>query len=525
MDKASPDSNSDADIDSEIDTSLNLDSDTDPSSDIHLDTDIDTDTRTDADTGIDADGNLVWARRAGGKGTDHGIGVTALSNGSLFVIGHFSETAVFGPGEENETRLSAAGGYDIFISKYNSDGSLARANRIGGILDDYSSDITVFSDGSALVTGWFQGTVVFGLGETRETELASTDWQNTFIARYNPDGTLAWAKKVQGCFSHGITTLSDGSALITGEFSGVAVFDSGKANEEELSSAGVVDIFVAKYNSDGTLAWAKRAGGDSLEFGDAGYSITALSDGSALITGGFIGTAVFGPGERNEIELSSVGGYDIFVAKYNSDGTVVWATGAGGAEHVYLGDSGYDIAALSDGSAMTTGQFWGTAVFGSGEANETELISAGYRDFFIAKHNPDGTLAWAKGAGGVVDSHPATQFLSSITSLPHGSALITGGFLGTAIFGLGEVNKKELSSVGRRDIFIAKYTADGSLAWVKKAGGNSWDSGYGVAALSDGSALVIGCFAETAVFGRGETNEIQLSSAGSLDIFIAKLAP
>ena len=59
----------------------------------------------------------------------------------------------------------------------------------------------------------------------------------------------------------------------------------------------------------------------------------------------------------------------------------------------------------------------------------------------------------------------------------------------------------------------------------RRAGGGGWDQGNGVAVLASGSALVTGRFEFTATFGAGEANETTLTSAGSLDIFLARYNP
>jgi hypothetical protein len=72
-------------------------------------------------------------------------------------------------------------------------------------------------------------------------------------------------------------------------------------NATSLVSAGDLDIFLAKYNSDGTLAWAKRAGGSGTDDG----RLASLPDGTVLMTGRFQVTAVFGQGEANQTTLTS----------------------------------------------------------------------------------------------------------------------------------------------------------------------------------------------------------------------------
>jgi uncharacterized delta-60 repeat protein len=259
-----------------------------------------------------------------------------------------------------------------------------------------------------------------------------------------------------------------------------------------------------------TLTWAKRAGGTG---DDTVSGISVLPDGSSLVTGDFADTATFGKGDATETSLTSAGSADIFIAKYNADGTLTWAKRAGG--------TGYDISTgisiLSDGSSLVTGYFRGMPTFGGGETNATILTSAGNEDIFIAKYNDDGTLAWAKRAGGIKNDDSWR-----VCVLTDGSSLVTGFFADTATFGEGETNETSLTSAGGYDIFIAKYNADGTLAWAKRIGAEGDDCGISVSVLSDGSSLVTGFFISTVTLGEGETNETSLTSAGEYDFFIAK---
>ena len=130
-------------------------------------------------------------------------------------------------------------------------------------------------------------------------------------------GEVMWAKRAGGPspdFVYGSTTLYDNSAVITGIFFQTITFGEGEPNETQLVTAYAQDIFVARYNHDGTLGWAKRAGGISF---DDGFTITALSDNSTIVAGHFYETATFGLGETNETVLQSAGSSDIFVARYS----------------------------------------------------------------------------------------------------------------------------------------------------------------------------------------------------------------
>ena len=418
--------------------------------------------------------------RLGGTNRDQAFSITSLSDGSVIITGDFNGIAAFG-----STTLTSAGNSDIFIAKLNRDGSLAWATQAGGSAEDDGEGISSLANGSSIITGEFEGQATFG-----NTTLTSAGDEDVFVAKLNADGSFAWAKQAGGTGSdegEAISFFPDGSSIVTGEFEGQATFGS-----TTLTSAGDDDIFFAKLNADGSYAWATRAG--SPKDSDTGYAVTTLNDGSSIITGDFEDQATFG-----NTQLISNGGNDVFVTKLNADGSYAWAKQAGGTGD----DEGYAITSLSDGSSIITGEFRGTATFGN-----TQLISAGDDDIFIAKLNADGSYAWAVRAGS-----SAEDTGEGISSLADGSSIITGEFEGEATFG-----STTLTSAGSDDIFIAKLNADGSFAWVTQAGGTDVDVGEAITSLRDGNSIVTGYFSGTATFGN-----TTLTSAGLNDIFVAAL--
>jgi uncharacterized delta-60 repeat protein len=466
----------------------------------------------------DENGNLIWAKRAGGAKDDNGFGITSLSDNSTVVTGLFEGVSTFGPGEPNETILTSAGDSDIFVARYNPDGSLAWVKQAGWFDGGGSgSAITSLSDNSIVVTGYFYGSAAFDSNETNKTNftvLSSAGYEDIFIARYNPEGTLVWAKRAGGAkgdFGNGITTLSDDSTVVTGYIEGKATFGPGEPNETVL--VGDEDIFIARYNPDGSLLWAKKIGDD---FQDKGFAITALSDNSIVVTGTFSGSVTFGPGEPDETVLT--GNRDIFIARYNPDGTLLWAKGAGASDY----DCGAGITTLSDDSIVVTGWFENTVTFGEGDPNQTVLTSAGEYDIFIARYNPIGTLKWVRSAGGI-----GWEQGLGITSLSNNSIVITGMYGYTATFGLGEVNQTILASViDSEDVFVARYNPNGMLTWAKSAGGMNRDFGAGITALSDNSTVVTGEFDSYDVrFGPGEPYQTDLIAIGREEMFVARFKP
>lgn len=183
----------------------------------------------------------------------------------------------------------------------------------------------------------------------------------------NLPAVTAWAEGgSSGDYGYGVGTDGNGNIYVAGRFAGTATFES-----TNIVSSGGEDIFLAKYNRAGALQWVKKAGGTG---DDRASAITVDANGNAYITGRFWGTATFGA-----TNLVGTGQYDIFVAKYNTSGTLEWVKNAGG--------TGYDIGngiSLSNGGAVVyiTGGFFYDATFA-----DTTVTSAGNTDIFIASYS------------------------------------------------------------------------------------------------------------------------------------------
>jgi len=432
--------------------------------------------------------SFSWATQAGQvAGSDVSRGVAVLADGSSIVTGYFQGTATFGA-----TTLTSAGDNDVFVAKVHADGTWAWATRAGGSGNDRGMGVSSLADGSAIVTGSFGGTATFGA-----TTFTSAGDLDVFAAKVQADGTWAWATRAGGTGvdgSLGISSRADGSSIVTGAFAGTATFGTAAT----LVGAGVNDLFVAKVQADGTWAWATQAGGGVGDVTD-GLGVSSLADGSAIVTGSFEETAAFGA-----TTLTTGGGRDVFVAKVRADGTWAWATQAGGTGSDFA--NGYGVSALADGSAVVAGNFDGTATFGA-----ATVTSAGGADVFTARVNADGTWAWATRAGG----DAGTDESRGVSALADGSAIVTGSFRETATFGA-----TTLTSGGDWGVFVAKVQADGTWAWATRAGGAGSDAafGFGVSALADGAAVVAGFFQGTATFGA-----TTLTSPGGTNVFVARV--
>jgi hypothetical protein len=423
--------------------------------------------------------NFLWVQQAGGTDSDGGRGIATDGSGNSFVTGRFNGIVTFG-----DTTLTSAGCGDIFIAKYDGSGNLLWTKQAGSEGCDFGADIATDSSGNWLVTGFINEIAIFD--DTTVTPNAG----KIFLAKYDGSGNLLWLQQGggNGDISSGNDIVTDGSGnwLVTGEVQGTVTF-----GDTTLPGLGGVDIFIAKYDGNGNFLWLQLAGGSSE---DQGFGIATDSSDNSLVTGRFKGTATF-----SDTTLRSTGSWDMFVAKYDGSGNLLWARQAGGTNFAL----GAGIATDDSGHSLVIGIFNLTATFG-----DTTLTSVGGNDIFIAKYDANGNLLWVQQAGG-----PDSDFGSDITIDDSGNCLITGSFLATATFG-----DTTLTSAGAADIFIAKYDGSGNLLWARQAGGTESDTGWDIAKDGSGNLLVTGDFQETADF-----DPTTLTSAGGTDIFVAKV--
>jgi hypothetical protein len=462
--------------------------------------------------------NVSFATGAGSVGDEIGFSVASFVDGSSVAVGTFNGgDPVFGPGEANETQLTNAGGDDVFVARYAANGTLAWARGVGSTGTDAAYAVVGFPNGSCIVTGTFSGTVTFGLGEFTQTTLVAAGTAELFLARYNSDGTLAWAKRAGGggtvAYGLGLAALSDGGVVATGSYAGGAVFGPGEAGATTLGWDSLLDAFVARYASDGTLVWAKRASGPGYE---EGLSVATFSDGSSVVTGYYEDSPVFGIGEVNQTTLGASAPREFFLARYDANGALSWVSWGGG---LFEEAVGLDVATFADGSCVACGRFSSEVGFGFGEPNETIFIAQGESDAFVARYAANGTLSWA-----VQQAGTSFDGATAVVAQADGSCVVTGFFDFAALFGVGDPNETLLLSTSPRDLYLARLDPAGALAWIVQAGGSSTQVvPFGLAAFADGSFAVTGYLDEVgALFGAGGNGAWPVYSVGLLDAFLAR---
>jgi len=298
-----------------------------------------------------------------------------------------------------------------------------------------------------------------------------------------------------------------GNIYTTGHFSNTVDFDP-SVGTFNLTSAGGLDVFVTKQNSQGELLWAVRAGGPQ---DIQASSIAVDATGNVYVTGYFLGTADFDP-RPSDIENLTAAQADVFVWKLSPAGAVVWAKRAGGSGF----DSGSSLALDSAGDVYVTGQFIGTAEFNFGGVSSPLISDGAAADVFLWKLDSAGVIRVIRQYGG-----PENDVGADIAIDAAGSVYLTGYFTGTVDFNPtgAAVNLTSNSAAG--DVFVLKLS-NFVTQWAKRAGGSSFDDGDSIDVDSTGNVYVTGNFQGPADF-TSNGNPVTLTSAGQDEVFVWKL--
>lgn len=223
--------------------------------------------------------------------------------------------------------------------------------------------------------------------------------------------------------------------------------------------------------------------------------------GNSYVTGLFFNSATFGT------FLLQNAGFNMFVAKLDPVGNVLWAVRVGGAY-------GSGIAVNSGGNIFVTGEFAGTTAFGPFSLTSTDTNPFTGRNAFVAKLDQAGTFLWAVRAGGSSGGGG-----NGIVVDATGNSYVCGSYeavSSTADFGPFRLTSNNNSA----DVFIAKISAAGTFLWATGGGGFQEDDATGIALDAAGSIYITGSFKVVARFGT-----TTLTSAGDHDILVAKLSP
>jgi beta-propeller repeat-containing protein len=324
------------------------------------------------------------------------------------------------------------------------------------------------------------------VASSAKAQIPSFQWARRVASTVNPDNELSIGLAIDRAANVYVTGWFDG----TNDFGGIILTNKGGQGQ---------DIFVAKYNSSGSLEWAQRAGGATPDW-DTGRGVGLDINGNVYLTGGFRGDADFGTNV-----VSAPVDTEFFLAKYNSAGTCEWVRQSDGGRDAY----GTGLAVDGAGNCYAVGSANSGVTLNFGTTNLT-IPSFGVEVTFLVKYSSTGTNQWAQFLGG-----PGSTYATKVAVDAFGYVYVHGTFRANATIGT-----TNLTSLGQRDLFVAKFDTSGALIWARQEGGTGDDGGEGgVAVDQTGDVYVSGPFGSNPLCFIGGTC---LTNAGGLDAFVAK---
>ncbi len=379
----------------------------------------------------------------------------------------------------------------------------------------WSVDVAEAPDGSIAVAGGFEGIANFAENTTGAATLNGVDSSDSYVARFDVEGTLLWVQRMAGIdFTdvRGLDIGPDGAVYVAGLIYNSITFAAGTPQEISFVSDDGGDGFVACYEAAGVLRWARQVDGTGIE---ELHDVAAMPDGGVIVAGLYFDEITLGAGEVTETTLTPTGFVEAMVASFAPDGKLRWAKTTGST----VLTTAWSIAALTDGSIAVVGDFNGSTTWGTGETNETTVASTAPDpgeteplDIYVARYDINGNLTWVRTIGG-----GKSDEVNRVLEAPGGALRVTGTFAGVATFGGEGLAPVALTSEGAQDGFIASYDAAGDLDWVDAIGGIDTDQCFDTRVLPNGKTVVVGFFTGEAVVGAGTFAETTLLADSPTD--------
>jgi lipopolysaccharide export system protein LptA len=402
------------------------------------------------DTGGGSGGKLLWTRQMGTSFDDAATGLAEDGNGNVYVTGY-----TYGGLDGNVS----AGGYDLFLVKYDSAGEKKWTKQLGTAGADFAQDAAADGSGNIYITGYTYG----GLDGN-----SNAGGYDAFLVKYNNEGTKEWTRQLgtgDSDYATGIAVDGSGNIYVTGYTYGGL---DGNPN------AGGSDAFLVKYDSEGVKQWTRQLGTPA---DDEAGNAAVDSIGNTYVTGHTQGGL---DGNTN------AGGRDFFLVKYNSGGVKEWTRQTGtNAE-----DTATGVSVDGGGNVYLTGYTYGGL---NGNTN------AGSADLFLVKYDGAGARQWTRQTG------TASYDRANAVAVDLNGSVYVTGYTNASIDGI--------VYEGEEDIFIVKYTGEGVKQWTRQMGTFSGEYAEGAAVDRSGNVYIAGY-----TYGDLDGN----SNEGGYDLFLIK---
>jgi len=429
---------------------------------------------------------VQWSTYVGGKFWDEGYTVALDPDGNTYVAGY-----TLSPDWSPELGyIPNHGGRDAFVAKISAGGSgFEWVRLLGGSGVDCARNIAVDQQtGDVIVTGYTNSTD-WDLGGA-DPDLSSLGYHggyDVFVTRLSADGTQQWTRYFGG-------SLDDrGRDVAIDPNDGTIVVGGDTRSSDWMASGyqGGRDAFLLKLQPDGTSLWSRYFGGGR---DDDILAIAIDAEGNIVGCGGTWSSDLL---TANQDEMAAPnafdptfngGAHDGYVAKFDGDGVLQWAS--------FIGSSGGDVAR----SVAVDSQghiYLGGDIHGSSGLDFLNSYMGGYdqSDAVLLRIAPNGDLEW----GRYVATPISGETVTGLAVDSSGNAILSGQVVGGDATFLDQFPNEDAydstygdpsMSGGDHEGYLAVVSPDGTPQWGTFLGGSGFDFAYDVAV--DASGVVVG---------------------------------
>ena len=330
-----------------------------------------------------------WVVELSSTGEDS-VGGVAVDSAANPIVAVSSNAAVV-------SGLTLVGQEDIFVLKYNDEGTLQSQWSFGTAAKDVASSIIVDSSDNIFVAGTTEG------AWPGQSQTNPSGFQNIVLFKLDSSGSQQWAVQLGDLAVVNSVALDSAQNVILG--------GSVWGDLSGFTSAGLGDLAVFKFDSTGSQSWVFQIG-TSLNEIPGGLAVDSsdniiMCGWAELLTGdtavAFDGNTVYGDS-------------DIFVFKLTSTGSKAWSDQIGGSGT----DEASDVAVDSSDNFYVTGKVTGQLV---------GATSQGGIDACVIKYDNTGVRQWVKQIGTALDDQGDQIVIDSDTLYVSGATY--GDFYGT----------------------------------------------------------------------------------------------
>lgn len=297
-------------------------------------------------------------------------------------------------------------------------------------------------------------------------------------------------------FANDVVVSTTGNIYVAGRKTGDVDFDA--SDGTSILPFNGANAFLASYTIEGALRWAIQVQAIPGEISTA-YKLYLDEAENIYVAGQFEGAIDFDPGPGQAVGTSTGVGDNGFVAKYNSSGEFLdlWYFPSTRRSQVT------DVQLDQNDNIVIVGNFTDTIDLDPGPSEmlhtyHPETSPGNYRwDIFMVKLNPDGNYQWSSSFGG-----PSTERVIEFSINNKNQLYLTGFFQNTTDFDPSS-ELEELTADGSNDIFMAQYTDEGQLDWVKQIGDSGSDVAFSIKTDPKSNIYISGWFKGTVDFDPG----------------------